>query len=37
MCVEPTGKVRAAHKKRRRRKEFLVFMDEIVRSIQRPV
>jgi hypothetical protein len=25
-----TGKVRAAHKKRRRRKEFLDFMDEIV-------
>jgi hypothetical protein len=25
-----TGKVKAAHKKRRRRKEFLDFMDEIV-------
>jgi len=25
-----TGKVRAAHKKRRRRKEFLAFMDEVV-------
>jgi hypothetical protein len=25
-----TGKVRGAHKKRRRRKEFLDFMDEIV-------
>src|ERR1700731_1230343 len=27
-----TGKVRAAHKKRRRRKEFLDFMDEIVEA-----
>ena len=25
-----TGRVKAAHKKRRRRKEFLEFMDEIV-------
>jgi hypothetical protein len=30
-----TGKVRAAHKKRRRRKEFLDFMDEIVADYPR--
>jgi transposase len=30
-----TGKVRAAHKKRRRRKEFLDFMDEVVAAYPR--
>ena len=30
-----TGKVKAAHKKRRRRKEFLDFMDEVVASYPR--
>jgi len=30
-----TGKVKAAHKKRRRRKEFLAFMDEIVAAYPR--
>jgi len=29
-AVAATGKVKTAHKKRRRRKEFLDFMDEIV-------
>ena len=31
-----TGKVTGAHKKRRRRKEFLAFMDEVVGPIPRP-
>ena len=30
-----TGKVKAAHKKRRRRKEFLAFMDEVVAAYPR--
>lgn len=30
-----TGKVKVAHKKRRRRKEFLAFMDEIVAAYPR--
>jgi hypothetical protein len=33
----PAGKVRAAHKKRRRRKEFLDFMDEIVADYPFPL